>query len=150
VLPSSTTPGKWFPSVLQEAACSSIQLVSPYSGGVLGCCLDDDGNAGADAEHAVEGVPGRQLPPAGPHVQHSEAIHDPAAGKSNGDVAAVLRFPTAASSPRPASPRRPLAADSRRGRGHPCEQSGGPRVVGAGLGLACALRLAAPLRRAHR
>jgi hypothetical protein len=36
--------------------------------------LDGDGNAGADAEHAVEGVPRRQHLPAGPHVQRLEAI----------------------------------------------------------------------------
>jgi hypothetical protein len=74
VLLSSTTLGKWFPSVLLKAACSSIQLVSPYSSGVPVRCLDGDGNAGADAEHAVEGVPRRQHLPAGPHVQRLEAI----------------------------------------------------------------------------
>ena len=36
-------------------------------------------NAGVDAEHAVEGVPGRQHQAAGSHVHRGEAVRDPAA-----------------------------------------------------------------------
>jgi hypothetical protein len=68
--------------------------------------------------------------------------------KSNG--AAVLRFPAAARSPRPASPRRAPAADGRRGRGRPRQRRRGPRVAGAGPGLAGARRVAAPRRRPRR